>query len=301
MAQPKATTKNIWDRVVALSVAVGTWGNRRKVRSSQIDTDADREWISVSKRLVESEELKAITAYDRAFNEWIKSRTVPSLLRSGVWLVPIESLEAVDNRVEEYREGRKALVEVFVGTYERHVDEARQSLGSLFDAGDYPSAEEVADTFHVRPHYLEFGPPRALSRMRAGIAQREAQRMQAHWDNAIESCKGLLRQTMLALLEHATERLTPGKDGKAKRFKRATLDNLMDFVDTFSERNIADDEGLSAVVERVRSLADGVTADQLRSDDSLRDSVRAGLDTAREAVNQMVEEAPSRAFSLDGD
>src|SRR5262249_37423895 len=51
-------------RTVCIKVRLSTMGNTRKVSTSQIEVDADRDLLRLSKQLVASAELKAIGRFD---------------------------------------------------------------------------------------------------------------------------------------------------------------------------------------------------------------------------------------------
>ena len=51
-------------KTVCIKVCLSTMGNTRKVSTAQIETDADKDLLRVSKQLVDSEELKAISRFD---------------------------------------------------------------------------------------------------------------------------------------------------------------------------------------------------------------------------------------------
>src|SRR5439155_19108495 len=51
-------------KTVCIKVRLSSMGNTRKVSSSQIEADADKDLLRVSKQLVDSAELKAINRFD---------------------------------------------------------------------------------------------------------------------------------------------------------------------------------------------------------------------------------------------
>ena len=51
-------------KTVCIKVRLSTMGNTRKVSTSQIEADADKDLLRVSKHLVDSAELKAIGRFD---------------------------------------------------------------------------------------------------------------------------------------------------------------------------------------------------------------------------------------------
>jgi hypothetical protein len=68
------------------------------------------------------------------------------------------------------------------------------------------------------------------------------------------------------------DKLTPKPDGTKK--KLVGVDRLLEFLDTFSKKDVADDEQLRALVEEVRGLLNGQDIAQLRKDQGLRELVQ---------------------------
>ena len=60
----RPSTQNLFDRAVMLSLQIKKLGLRRKVNSGAVEVDADRNMISVSKKLIESPEYEAIASFD---------------------------------------------------------------------------------------------------------------------------------------------------------------------------------------------------------------------------------------------
>lgn len=290
---------NVFDKAVAFSLYVRRYANRRSVDPRLVNSDLNQEWVGVSKRLLKSDELDAINGRDRQFRNHLSTLALPSLFRAGIWLIPNELLETVDKDLETYRAERDELVDKFILVYHSQIDKSREMLGSLFNERNYPDEDRMRGYFFIRAHYIEFGAPKALNKFRADIFQREQERIEKHWTNALEGCKALLRQTLGELLDHALDRLTPSADGKTKVIRKSMLEKLDGFVSTFKARNIADDEELAGAIEKIRGLSDGITTADLRSDESIRDKFKAGLANVKAEVDTMIEDTPKRAFMSD--
>src|SRR5438445_39444 len=120
------THPDIAKRSVCLSFKMGRPGGRRKVPSSLIQvvgdgvpgTDLlkqpDKELLHVSKSVLECETLKEIGAMDSEMITFIRARCLPSMLRAGIYLLPVVLLEEVDARINEFINQRALLVRYFV-------------------------------------------------------------------------------------------------------------------------------------------------------------------------------------------
>ena len=295
MATPNAT--NIWERAVALSLYVRRYNGRAAASAQSITTDADKSWLSLTKRLLDSPELEKVAGHDRWFKAWLTRKALPSFFRSGVYLVPSDLIGEIDAQIETYRVEREKLIDAFVAVYDEQVEAARERLGSLFDQENYVDLDRLRSFFYIKAHYFEFGQPRIFAKIKGGMFAREQERLDRYVSSAMDNITLLLRQNLLDLVQHASERLTAGEDGKRKRFSRSMVDGISEFLDTFSARNIADDTDLAAVVEQMKGLMTGVDADALRDNDTLRATVATSLSGVKDALSAMVESAPARAFS----
>ena len=287
---------DLFDKAVGFSLKVSRYGNRRKVNPNLITTDADRRRIAVGKKLLDSPELEAIAKGDREFRSWLENKALPSMFRSGIWLLPLELVTTVDERMLHYSTGRALLIDAFIATYDDQVVAAKTSLGSLFDQGDYPSHEKMRASFSVDHQYVEFRTPQNLAKIRAGMVEEERERMAVKMESAMEGIRALLRKTMQDLLDHAVSRLGENLDGKRKVLHETVLTNISEFVGTFKARNICDDAELDAVVDKVKALNEGITIKDLRSDEALRDAYRAAASKLKAQMDTLVSDAPERDF-----
>ena len=107
-------TGNIMDRAVALSVSVHAIGNHKKVSADRVNIGVEADWLSVSKQFLDADAYQAIKQLDGELSRWLKTRCLPSLFKNGVYLLPVELIGQVDERLESYQAKRKALVKVFI-------------------------------------------------------------------------------------------------------------------------------------------------------------------------------------------
>ena len=104
-------------KTVFIKLHLGLLGNSRKVSSSQVEVDADKSLIRVSKNLIDSPELQAIRTLDGDIRRYLYETCLP--FEVGIHLLPLARLEIVDGQLREFKAKRSELVEVFVAAYPR--------------------------------------------------------------------------------------------------------------------------------------------------------------------------------------
>ena len=77
--------------------------------SLQVEVDADKSFIRVSKNLVDSPELQAIRMFDSDIRRYLYETCLP--FEVGIHLLPLALLEIVDEKLREFKDKRSELVE----------------------------------------------------------------------------------------------------------------------------------------------------------------------------------------------
>src|SRR5438094_3055855 len=95
-------------KTVCIKVRLSTMGNTRKVSTSQIEADADKDLLRVTKYLVASAELKAIGRFDGEIRRFLYNICLP--FEIGIHLLPIPALETVEHRLRQLAGDRRQLV-----------------------------------------------------------------------------------------------------------------------------------------------------------------------------------------------
>lgn len=286
------------NKTVFLKVRFGAIGNARKVSGADVlKTDASMTLLKVSKTLLDSDELDAIKKADGKMRQWLYNTCLP--FDMGIMLLPIGLIEAAEERMKAYKIERASLVETFISAYPGLCTAAAQQLGSLYDITEYPTVDEIRERYTFDWQYTTFSVPGQLKNISSALFEAEQQKAAASMQAATEEITSLMRETMLKLVSHLQDRLSPGDEGKPKILKESAIKNLTEFLDTFDLRNVTSDTELANLVAKARSLVGGRDAVQLRSSDTLKTEVLSGLDSIMDSLNTMVEEKPGRKFRLD--
>src|SRR2546422_6670647 len=99
-------------KTVCIKMRLSTMGNTRKVSTSQIEADADKDLLRVSKHLLDSAELKAIGRFDGEIRRFLYNICLP--FEIGIHLLPIAALQHVEQRLRQFATDREQLVKAFL-------------------------------------------------------------------------------------------------------------------------------------------------------------------------------------------
>lgn len=292
MARRQAT--DVLAKTVPLIVERGSFGERRQADLSQVQTDADKRMLALTKRLVEMEETSAIRNRDAAFRQYLLSVATP--FRPGMYLVPLALVEAVEAEARVWEAERALLADAAKRAYPAAIEAMASPLGPMFNRADYPTPDEFRSKFAVDWRFVNFGVPDVLREIKAEVFAREREKVARMSAEA----KTLIEQHAAASLLRITERLAallqPTANGRRKGLKDGALDRLFGFLDTSPLRDVTDYRELQAVVRQLRQASQGLSVERLK-DDEVRVQTAAALAAATAALTPLVTDV-GRAIHL---
>lgn len=303
-----AEAQGVMDRTVILSLQLGSLGTRKRVRQDDVKvrpaeatllegSDPEQEFLHVSKDIIQSDELGSVRKQQHAIRAYVRANSVPSFLKGGMYLVRVDAIEAIDDELQRLRVTLTGLVERFIEAYPGLCEQAREKLGSMYRPEDYPTIDQVRAAFTWDLRLLTFTTPSRLRSISKALFDRERDNLARSIQTAADEIRTLLRSQARDLLDHMVERLTPDADGKAKTFKKGTVDNVVEFLRSFDARNVVDDTELSGIVTQIRGMLEGVDAASLRKQEGLREAVRSRAREIKGRLDGMVVERPRRDVS----
>jgi hypothetical protein len=290
-------------KAVLLRLTIRSWGVRRTVPKAKVEVDADKALIHVGKDILDSETLRAIRSLDGEIRAYLAAKALPSQFKSGVYLVPIKLVDRIDKVLQEKIARRKALVVQLAGELPGLIAEQKPRLRGLFNEYEYPTPEQILNLFSLTYSYFTFDAPEALKAISKEIFERETENAKEWWVEAKANANALLTLQAKEVVEHLQKRLAGGGvEGERLKFLRETaVEGLREFFDDFTERNLADNNELAAIVGRGKALLSGVDVDSLRNNLGIREQVQAGLADIKEQLDKLVVDKPLRQIQLDDD
>ena len=315
--------RNLVDRAVFVSIKLGKPGASKKINSERISFDSesdgsdadsdgaegniddinartvDRKMISVSKKLIDCKEYRAISTLDGKIKTYIKSRCTSSLVRNGIFLLPLALINEVDKKIEEFKTKRVEFIAGYSEVYSQRVDEAIERLGPEGNPNDYPNWSKIAPMFTFDMQYLSLQAPTVLGNINEKIFEREHEKVAGQFRSAVEMSLQSLRVGMAELVGSLADQLATDPTGKKKSVRKVSVEKVVDFLRVFDARNLADDAALADLVKKAKSLLEGADMQSLRTDDAIRNDVAKGFAEIKESLSTMIVEKPSRAITFD--
>ncbi|MBC8355309.1 MAG: hypothetical protein H8E66_25310 [Planctomycetes bacterium] len=283
--------------MAAVRLSLSWFGVRKALTEQQkqqaaVAFDAQHNCLSAGKRLLDTRHpaYRAITTIKgRVIGYW-KGMTVP-FPEPGVRLIRQNGIIDFESQMSVFRE---ELVEA-VQSLDEHYDElreaARQQLGSLFNATDYPP--QFRGLFLLEWDYPSVEAPSYLRQLNPELFEQECARVASRFDEAVRLTEAAFVEEFAKLVEHLTERLS-ADDGHPKVFRDSAVGNLTQFFDRFRNLNIRSNDQLDELVEQAQDVVQGRSPQQLRDNDTLRQSVATQLTEVQNALDDLLVNRPRR-------
>ena len=279
---------------VILSYSVHCWTNNGKANIANIETEAEKSRLRVTKKLVDSDQLKAVRDYQNKAKGWIKMRSVPAFFKDALVLVKTDMVKEVEQKLNDSVNETSELVEAFLAAYPAQKEAAKKALGNMYEERDYPTANELRSSFGITWNWIELNVSENLPDT---IRARESKKLNDMWENSIQEIIMALRTGFKEFVDHAVDRLTVKPGEKAKTFRDSLIPNFQQFLDTFSARNVVNDAELAALVDKAKKLISGVSPEDLRDDTKLRDFTAKKFAELKKSVDEAVTTA-TRKFDF---
>jgi hypothetical protein len=169
---------------------------------------------------------------------------------------------------------------------------ARDRLGRLFNAADYPAT--LFGLFAVAWDYPAVEPPDYLRQLSPALFEQEQARVAARFDEAVRLAEEAFTGELAKLVSHLTERLSGSDDGKSKIFRDSAVENLTEFFQRFRQLNVRSSEQLDQLVEQAQQIVRGVEPQQLRDSAALRQQVATQLSGVQSVLDGLMVDRPRR-------
>lgn len=290
-------TKMKIQNAVMLIFTTHSWGNRKKADTKKIETNAEKSFLSLSKKLIESNEYQSIKNFQNEVYNWINKNAVPSFFLRGSYLFNMAMVEEVETYLKAQSDILKEKIKPLLAEYEQKIAEAEEKLGDQFNLSDYPNLDALRSSFSFSWKWTIFDIPEGLPEK---IFQEEKLKAENMWRESAEQISLCLRQAFVELIKHANSMLEPNADGKTKGFKNSSFDNIDEFIATFKNRNIVDDKELENLVEQARKVLTNINDPQeLKKDKEMKAIVSKNFSEITSKLDEMIAVKPSRKFDLD--
>jgi len=299
--QPQSTTnpsQRLKATMAAARVSVHWFGVRKALTTQQTAQAADAfgaedRFLSAAKKLLDTTHpaFKAVTAVRSRLMSYWKGVSLP-YPEPGVRLIRRDQVQEFDAQMQRFRTELSELVNDLDRHYEELRQTARQKLGNLYNPADYP--ETLEGLFQIEFDFPSVQPPDYLQQLNPELYERECERVQQRFNEAIQLAEDAFIGELSKLVSHLTERLSGSDDGKPKVFRDSSIENLNEFFARFRQLNVKSNEQLDALVGDAQRIIQGVEPQGLRDNAGLRQQVATELSKVQSVLDGLLVDRPRR-------
>ena len=311
---PKKALELIQGKTVILQLAIGGIGSRAAVSNADMDVEASRERLKMSKGIMQSPWLSVVNSFAQRTQSRLRDLSLPSMLKNGLYQLPITMIAEVDSYLTEQRANWEQRVGEFMKDYRDDGPEGLKARDraalqirvgendvDLFREDDYPSPSAVRACFKWEHRYFTFSTPPSLEEIGAELYQREIEKAEALARKQMDEVNELLCLQMKTLVDHVHERLSADPiTGKKKIIRETLTEKIDDFLAHFDSRNVFGNEELSVLAKQAREALAGTDGTTLHDMPHHRLRVVTAFEEIKSKLAGMIEEAPDRAIDLEG-
>lgn len=257
--------------LVAVHFSVWTARKHDKRVSEKVATEYNAETRAGrynKKLLADAPKLDAINALVGRIRNWVYSVTLP-WTDEGSRILPAELYYEFGRRWTEYESEFQQAVADFLRNYEVYVVEAGPVLGDLMCNDDYPTVEELREKFSMKRDIL---PIPTGNDFRVELNQAERDRLAKELDEANKQTMAAgicdLWQRLYDVVQHMARSLANNK-----RLHTSTIDNVRELADLLPLLNLAGDQTLADLAQRVKDELCQYSAETLRRDPTTRKEI----------------------------
>jgi hypothetical protein len=284
-------------RAAAVRVCLHWWGVHRSLTNQQkeevsVAYAADARFLTAGKKIIDvrHEAFRKLTSLRSRIVSYWRGLTLP-YTEPGVRLIRQCDIEAFVHTMQGFREELHQAEQDLNAVYQQLKDDALRRLGRLFNPDDYPG--EVRGLFEVEWDFPSVEPPSYLLRINPDLFQEEQARVARRFEEAVQLAEQAFIDEFAKVVAHLTERLDAG-DGERRVFRDTAVTNLLDFFERFRRLNVRSNQELDQLVEQAQQLVQGVTPQELRTNDDLRSRIATQMGQVQATLDSMIVERPRR-------
>ncbi len=276
-----------------------TWLGVRKALSAEQTAraadvfDAAGQYLSAGKKLLDTKHpaFRTVTAVrGRILTAW-RAASLP-YPEPGLRLIRQDDVQPFCVQMTTLQAELADAVAALDEEYDALRQAARERLGSLYNAADYPAT--LCGLFGVEWDFPSVEPPEYLRQLSPRLFEQEQAKVSARFQEAVQLAETAFLDEFGRLVSHLCERLAGGDDGQPKVFRDSAVSNLSEFFERFRHLNVSSSADLDQLVERARQVVRGVEPKQLRDSQSLRQQVASQLAGVQSVLDGLLIDRPRR-------
>jgi hypothetical protein len=234
-------------------LTISQWTNRKhdKTVSKEVETShAAKDAGRYNKQLIDKSALDPISKIAGAARDYHYKVTLP-WGNNGERLLPSALFLDYAQNMRMYKDTFAQRAREFVIAYPSLVENARNRLGSMYNALDYPPMQEIASKFSIE---TSFTPVPSASDFRVDLSEDLVDKIKSEITNSVQDrqkqavleCWGRVREVVGKIHERLSD--------EDKTFRDSLIENARDLVSILPALNITGDAELTSIEAEVKQL-----------------------------------------------
>ena len=286
------TAENMFREAALLQLTATCWQLDKKLPQSMLADVGNVDFLRGRKLLLAPDSTALIKQHIGKARNYLRKISLPFPIK-GCVLVPKKLIPEIQEYLKEIEWHYNSAVEDFLYWYPQTIKDAKDSLGELFDECDYPTQETIKNKFRFQWRYITIGP--SVSRvLPPSIYKEEVKKFRELMEQARSEAITALREEFVELVTNIADKLQNHDDGRPTRLRDAAVENLKQFLDNFSSRNIFEDAQLSELVEQCRGIISNTNANAIRGNTHVREEVHLQMEKILAGIDASLEDLPRR-------
>ena len=276
---------------VLVNAEVSVWSATKQDRviSNEVTTAKKADHSAgryVKNLLADDPTHKQLLNYRQTVYNWLRRSTYD--WNGSLRLLPVVNLPKFKTEFQHHEKSYFALRDAFLAKYPQIVSNMAFKQGDMFDRSEYPSVDQIKDKFRIRLYVAEV----PQSDFRCSIAQDLAEDLKITYqkqvnDEIVPQVMADIANQFMEVMESIShccgvDEISSSTDGEVKTKKRkiyeTTVDKAKDLCETFRSFNLTNDEELAKASVSLERVLSGVSAEDIRESDAVRESVKQGVD-----------------------
>lgn len=266
----------IQNSAVLVDLNIGVWTGRKmdKRVSEQVDTSNNtkaRAGNYHKKLLAGTKALDQVHSVVNAIRTWHYENTLP-WSDNGQRLLPMANFFDYKAMLSQYQQQFNQAVEEFYSQYDTLVTAAAFSLGTLFNADDYPTVTQIRSKNYFQ---VGFSPIPDSGDFRVDIPEEYRRELEETSQKRIDAAMKDTWDRLHECLKHMSDKLA----GVEKQiFRDSLVTNAVELCGMLTKLNVTNDPKLEQARCELEKALVGVDAKELRKDDLLRMDTKKRVD-----------------------
>ncbi len=285
------TATPITHKTMLCKVYIGQWTaqkqDKRATREVVEQHHADADSGTFYKTLLKSGALDCYRKNGDAARIFLYSRTMP-WKEGGSRLMPSMLFDDVSVGMSKFGDKAEEFLEEFLGEYADARDKAKTSLGSLFDANDYPPVNVIRGKFSYN---VSYEPVPEAGNWLVDLEREQIEELSSQRAKDLENATAVAMRDLWIRLHQTVEHIHERLSDDTKTFRNSLVGNLEDLVDLLPKLNFTDDPDLNRMAAEAKLKLGGHDVEGLRKDNTFRKDVAEEADKLLKQMNPYMKKA----------